>query len=54
MKSEDVARVGYRSMMKGRTTVIPGLKNLLLAESVRVSPRKVVTAVARYVQERVH
>jgi short-subunit dehydrogenase len=53
MKSEDVARVGYRAMMKGRTTVIPGLKNFLLAESVRISPRKVVTAVARSVQERV-
>jgi short-subunit dehydrogenase len=52
MRSEDVARTGYRAMMKGKTLVIPGVKNWALAQSVRFSPRKLVTAIARSVQER--
>src|SRR5690242_14104797 len=52
MSSEDVARIGYQSMMKGKTLVIPGAKNKLMMESVRFTPRKLVTAVARSLQER--
>jgi len=52
MRSEDVARAGYRAMLRGKTLVIPGAKNWLLAESVRFSPRKLVTAIARSLQER--
>src|SRR5437764_9173102 len=53
MRSEDVARAGYRAMMRGRIMVIPGLFNKLLMQSVRFSPRKLVTAVSRMVQEKV-
>ncbi len=53
MKSADVARAGYQGMMKGKTLVIPGVKNWVMAQSVRVGPRKLVTAIARSVQERV-
>jgi short-subunit dehydrogenase len=53
MRSEDVAKAGYRAMMQGRNMVIPGLFNKLLMQSVRFSPRKLVTAVSRFVQERV-
>lgn len=52
MKSLDVARTGYKAMMKGKTLVIPGMHNWLMAESVRMAPRKLVTAIARTVQER--
>lgn len=52
MSSEDVARIGYQGMMKGKTLVIPGAKNKLIMESVRFTPRKLVTAVARSLQER--
>jgi short-subunit dehydrogenase len=53
MSSLDVARAGYSAMMRGKTLVIPGARNWLMAESVRFSPRKLVTAIARSVQERV-
>lgn len=53
MTSRDVAMAGYRAMMRGKTLAIPGLKNLVLAESVRFAPRKMAAAVARSVQERV-
>jgi uncharacterized protein len=53
MTSEDVARAGYRAMMAGKTLIITGLGNKLMAESVRFAPRKMVTAIARRVQERV-
>lgn len=52
MRSSDVARIGYQAMMKGRTLVITGVKNRVLALSVRISPRKMVTAIARSLQER--
>ncbi len=53
MRSEDVARAGYRAMMRGKTLAITGTGNWLMVESLRFSPRKMVTAIARTVQERV-
>lgn len=52
MRSADVARAGYKAMLRGKTLVITGLKNRVLAQSVRFTPRKVVTAIARNLQER--
>jgi uncharacterized protein len=48
-----VALHGYRGLRKGETLVFSGLRNWLLAESVRMAPRKMVTAVSRWVAEKV-
>jgi short-subunit dehydrogenase len=53
MDAKTVAREGYRGLMAGRTLVISGFRNWLLAESVRFSPRKVVTAISRRVLDKV-
>ncbi len=53
MNAEAVARDGYRGLMAGRTVVISGMQNWLVAESVRFAPRKVVTAISRWVAEKV-
>jgi short-subunit dehydrogenase len=53
MGVEVVARDGYRGLMAGRTVVFSGVQNRLLAESVRFAPRKLVTAVSRWVAEKV-
>ena len=53
MNAKTVARDGYRALMKGKPLVISGLRNWLLAQSLRVSPRRVVTAVSRRLVERV-
>jgi short-subunit dehydrogenase len=47
MSAKAVARDGYRALMRGKTLAISGLRNRLLAESVRFAPRKVVTAISR-------
>jgi uncharacterized protein len=52
MKSKDVARAGYKGMMAGKGLVIPGLLNKTIAMSVRFSPRKLVTAISRSLQEK--
>jgi short-subunit dehydrogenase len=52
MRSEEVALAGYRAMLRGRRLAIPGLKNKLVAESVRFAPRRWVTAIARSMQEK--
>jgi hypothetical protein len=52
MKSKDVARAGYKGMLSGKGMVIPGLLNKTVAMSVRFSPRKMVTAISRSLQEK--
>jgi short-subunit dehydrogenase len=52
MEAKTVAQDGYRALMKGKPLVISGLRNWLLAESLRISPRRVVTAVSRRLIER--
>jgi len=49
--SRAVAEAGYEAMTRGRRVAIPGLKNKLLAQSVRVSPRRLVTTIVRKMQE---
>ncbi|RPH95661.1 SDR family oxidoreductase [candidate division KSB1 bacterium] len=51
MDAAAVARIGYRGLMRGKVTVIAGLKNLLLMESVRMMPRRLMVRVARMLQE---
>jgi short-subunit dehydrogenase len=51
MDARTVAEAGYRALMAGKPMVVPGLTNKLLALSVRVSPRSMVTKIARVMQE---
>ncbi len=53
MSAEKVALDGYRAVMEGRTTAISGAHNWLVAQSNRLAPRKLVTAVSRWVAEKV-
>jgi uncharacterized protein len=50
--AEKVALDGYRAVMEGRGLAISGTHNWLLAESTRFAPRKMVTAVSRWVSEK--
>jgi uncharacterized protein len=51
MEARTVAEDGYRALMAGKPVVISGFKNWLVAQSVRFSPRRLVTAIARKTQE---
>jgi hypothetical protein len=53
MSAKAVAEIGYRGLMAGRTIVIPGLKNRVMVQALRLSPRKLITAIARKLQEKV-
>jgi uncharacterized protein len=46
MGADRVARAGHDGMRRGRTLVIPGLRNRVRAFSVRLAPRTVATRVA--------
>jgi short-subunit dehydrogenase len=50
MDARTVAEAGYRAMVAGKPVVISGFKNWLLAQSIRFSPRMLVTAIARKIQ----
>ncbi|MDN4526762.1 SDR family NAD(P)-dependent oxidoreductase [Fictibacillus fluitans] len=52
MDAEKVAKLGYEGLMDGKSVVIPGMKNKMLAQSSRFVPRKWVTATVRSVQEK--
>ena len=51
MSAEKVALHGYRALMEGRTLAISGAHNWILAQSTRFAPRKMVTAISRWVSE---
>ncbi|CAA9573684.1 MAG: 3-oxoacyl-[acyl-carrier protein] reductase [uncultured Thermomicrobiales bacterium] len=53
MEASTVAAIGYAGMRAGKTLVIPGAHNWLLAESVRFAPRAAVTRLVKRMQERV-
>jgi uncharacterized protein len=53
MSAKAVARDGYGGLMAGQTVVISGAQNWLVAQSVRFAPRKMVTAISRWVAEKV-
>ncbi len=52
MSAEAVAKIGYVGLKKNKTVVIPGLKNKLLVELVRITPRNLVTQIVRMAQEK--
>ena len=51
MDARTVAQAGYRALMAGKRIEIPGLANKLLTQSLRFSPRSVVTKMVRRMQE---
>ena len=51
MSSRRVAEAGYEGLLGGKTIVIPGLKNKLGVQSLRISPRAVVRRVVKKLQE---
>jgi uncharacterized protein len=52
MDAATVARADYSGLMTSKTVVIPGIRNRLLVETVRFSPRSMVTQIVRNMQER--
>lgn len=48
----EVARQGYEGMKRGKRIVIPGWKNRVGVEMLRISPRSTVTKVVRKLQEK--
>ncbi|HKH98142.1 MAG TPA: SDR family oxidoreductase [Candidatus Sulfotelmatobacter sp.] len=53
MGAEKVALDGYRALMEGRTLAISGAHNWAVAQSTRFAPRKLVTAISRWIGEKV-
>ena len=52
MKADDVAKIGYSGLMKGKKIIIPGLMNKLLAFSVRLTPRLVLVLILRFLNQK--
>jgi uncharacterized protein len=53
MNVKEVVEVGFHGLLSKETIIIPGMKNKLLANSVRFMPRKMVTRIVRNVQDRI-
>ncbi len=49
--SRELAEFTYKSMKKGKVTAVHGFKNNLMVQSIRTTPRKLVTAVAAKVMK---
>jgi short-subunit dehydrogenase len=50
MDAGRVARAGHDGLWRGKTLVIPGVRNRALASGVRLSPRLLVTKISGYMQ----
>ena len=50
MDAGRVARAGHDGLRRGKTLVIPGLRNRALAFGVRLSPRLLITKISGYMQ----
>jgi short-subunit dehydrogenase len=50
--ANEVANFGYQSMLKGQVVAIHGVKNYLMANSVRFSPRSLVVKLVRSMQDK--
>ncbi len=51
MDARTVALAGYRGLMQGRSLVIPGVRNRVLAGLTRVVPRQITLEIVRRIQE---
>jgi hypothetical protein len=51
MDAQSVAEIGYQALMKGKAVVIPGLKNKILAQSIRFSPRSLTPSLVKHLQK---
>lgn len=51
LDARSVALAGYRGMLRGKRVVVPGFGNKLLVAAERVTPRRLVTAITRRIQE---
>ncbi|MDF5734830.1 MULTISPECIES: SDR family NAD(P)-dependent oxidoreductase [unclassified Nostoc] len=51
MDTKTVARIGYQGLMTNKIVVVPGMRNKILTESVRFTPRNLVTKIVRTMHE---
>lgn len=49
---EEVAKYGYKAMLKGKSVVIPGAFNKFLSLLPRIMPRNIATSIVRKIQEK--
>jgi hypothetical protein len=52
METSEAVKAAYSGLMKGKTVVVPGFFNKILAFLVRLAPRKFVTRVTRFIEEK--
>lgn len=50
-EAKEVAAFGYKAMLKGRAVAIPGWKNVLIVNAIRLLPRSWVVKAVRKLQE---
>jgi short-subunit dehydrogenase len=49
--ADDVARYGVDAMLRGKRVAIPGIRNKVIAQATRLTPRALSTRIARLAQE---
>lgn len=52
MEPSKVAEIGYSALMKGKAVVVAGMVNKLMVESIRFSPRSMVTKLGKQIMAR--
>lgn len=52
MTPKSVARIGYKALKSEKTTVIAGIQNKMLVQSIRILPRRMLISISRKLMEK--
>lgn len=52
MNATQVARIGYKGLMKRKAVIIPGIINKLMTFSIRLMPRNIITGITAQLNQR--
>jgi short-subunit dehydrogenase len=47
MSARQVAKIGYKALMRGQAVVVPGLMNQLMTLAIRITPRSLIRRVSK-------
>ncbi len=49
MSPENVAKIGYKALIRGKRVIVAGFLNKMMVSSIRFTPRNIVLNIGKYI-----